>query len=276
MNKSVFRISKMDCPSEERLIRMALDGKVEVKSLEFDLQNRSLTAVHAEAAEKVLSVLETLNLGAEIRESKKLSEVEELLVVPSSDIDEMSVLKKVFAINGVMFVIGFVGGLVAHSAGLLADSLDMFADATVFGLSMYAVGRAIELKQKAARISGYLQMVLAILALFEVVRRVFMGSEPEGPYMMVLATIALVANATCMYLLASHRKGEVHMRASWIFLSNDVIANLGVILAGALVYFSDSRIPDLVVGLVIAFVVLRGAITIIKLSHSEENHGAIT
>lgn len=270
MNKSVFRISKMDCPSEERIIRMALDGKVEVKSLDFDLSQRSLTAVHADTAKRVLSILETLNLGAELKETKELSEVEELLAAPSSDVDEMSVLKKVFAINGVMFVVGFAGGIIAQSTGLLADSLDMFADATVFGLSMYAVGRSLKHKQKAARISGYLQMVLAIFALSEVIRRVFVGSEPEGSYMIALAAIALVANATCMYLLASHRKGAVHMRASWIFLSNDVIANLGVILAGAFVYFSKSHIPDLIVGLIIAFVVLRGALNIIRLSRASE------
>lgn len=271
MNKSVFRISKMDCPSEERLIRMALDGKVETKSLNFDLPQRSLTAVHPDSAQKLLSVLETLNLGAELKESKKLSEVEELLETPSSDVEEMAVLRTVFVINAAMFFVGFIGGWIAHSAGLLADSLDMFADATVFGLSMFAVGRSITHKQKAARLSGYLQMALAIFALVEVIRRFFMGSDPEGTYMIALAAIALVANAICMYLLVSHRKGAVHMQASWIFLSNDVIANFGVIIAGALVYFSDSRIPDLIVGLVIAFVVLRGAINIIKLSLPAES-----
>lgn len=268
MNKSVFRISKMDCPSEERLIRMALDGKIETKSLDFDLRQRSLTAVHAEAPQAVLSILEPLNLGAELQESKVLSEVEELLVSPSTDADELAVLKKVFTINAVMFVVGFIGGWLAQSMGLLADSLDMFADATVFGLSIYAVGRSLHHKQKAARTSGYLQMTLALFAFVEVLRRTFMGSEPEGSFMMALAAIALVANAICMYLLSAHRRGAVHMRASWIFLSNDVIANLGVIIAGGLTYLTSSRIPDLVVGVIIAFVVLRGAINIIKMSSS--------
>jgi Co/Zn/Cd efflux system component len=56
------------------------------------------------------------------------------------------------------------------------------------------------------------------------------------------------------------------MRASWIFSTNDVIANMGVIVAGALVAWSGSHIPDLVVGTVIALVVLSGAIRILRLS----------
>ena len=267
MKKSVFHISKMDCPSEERLIRMALDGKTEIKSLHFDLHGRSLTVFHEDDSEKILSVLKPLNLGAEVFSSEKTSEAEETLNSNSpTDADEMSVLKKVFAINAVMFAVGLVGGWIGQSTGLIADSLDMFADATVFGLSMYAVGRSIEHKKKAARLSGYLQMLLAVFALSEVIRRLLFGSEPHAPYMMGIASIALVANATCMFLLAKHRQGEVHMRASWIFLSNDVIANFGVIVAGVLVKFTGSHYPDLIVGTIITAVVFSGALRILKAS----------
>lgn len=50
-----------------------------------------------------------------------------------------------------------------------------------------------------------------------------------------------------------------------IFTSNDIIINLGVIVAGTLVYYLKSGIPDLVVGTVVFIVVLRGAQRILKL-----------
>jgi Co/Zn/Cd efflux system component len=53
------------------------------------------------------------------------------------------------------------------------------------------------------------------------------------------------------------------MRASWIFSKNDVIANTGVILGGALVWLLDSRWPDLMIGTLIALVILNGARLII-------------
>jgi Co/Zn/Cd efflux system component len=55
------------------------------------------------------------------------------------------------------------------------------------------------------------------------------------------------------------------MKASVIFSTNDVIANLGVIAAGAAVAWTGSRYPDLVIGAVIAGIVLLGARRILRL-----------
>jgi Co/Zn/Cd efflux system component len=57
------------------------------------------------------------------------------------------------------------------------------------------------------------------------------------------------------------------MKASWIFSANDVIANVGVILAGLLVTLTGSRYPDLVIGFIIALVVLNGARRILQLKY---------
>ena len=83
--------------------------------------------------------------------------------------------------------------------------------------------------------------------------------------MMGVALLALAANVTCLLLIARHRHGGVHMKASWIFSANDVIANAGVIAAGALVAWSGSRLPDLIVGTAVALVVLAGALRILRL-----------
>jgi Co/Zn/Cd efflux system component len=88
--------------------------------------------------------------------------------------------------------------------------------------------------------------------------------------MMIVGTIALVANLSCLALLSKHREGEVHMRASWIFSVNDVLANLGVILGGVLVMASGSRWPDLVIGAVIVLLVMRGGVRILLDARREE------
>ena len=177
---------------------------------------------------------------------------------------ESKVLWQLLAINAVMFLLEFVIGWLAQSTGLIADSLDMLADAGVYGIGLYAVGRTLRAKTHAATISGVLQIALAILVVVDVLRRSVLGSEPFGILMMGVSLIALVANLACLALLAKHRNGEVHMRASWIFSTNDVLANLGVILAGALVYFTGSRTPDLLIGLSIALLVGRGGVIILR------------
>ena len=165
-----------------------------------------------------------------------------------------------------MFIVELVAGWLAQSTGLIADSLDMFADAAVYAMSLFAVGKAVSSQSSAARFSGYVQLLLAIGVLVEVARRFIVGSEPEAPVMMGIAVLALAANAGGMALLAKHRTGGLHMQASWIFTSTDVIANLGVIAAGLLVAWTGSSLPDLLVGLAIGAVVLGGAIEILRLS----------
>ena len=56
------------------------------------------------------------------------------------------------------------------------------------------------------------------------------------------------------------------MKASMIFTANDVIINIGVIIAGVLVYFMQSKYPDLIIGSIVFLIVVRGAIRILKLS----------
>lgn len=171
---------------------------------------------------------------------------------------------RLLAINGTTFVIEIVVGIFAQSTGVMADSLDMLADALVYGTGLYAIGRSLAVKHRAAFWSGIFQIVLAGSILLEVVRRAFYGSEPNSVLMMAVSVIALAANAYCLKLLSKHRDGEVHMRASWIFSRSDVIANAGVILAGALVATTGSRWPDLVVGVAIALVVLHGGREILR------------
>ena len=184
---------------------------------------------------------------------------------PGDDAAAARVLWTLLAINAAMFVIELGAGLWARSAGLIADAMDMFADAAVYGVALYAVGRAARHKLVAARLAGVLQLVLALGALAEVVRRIVTGALPEPVGMMGIALLALAANVACLMLIARHREGGVHMKASYIFSANDIIANLGVIGAGALVAWLGTPWPDRVIGLLIGAVVLAGAVRILRL-----------
>ena len=180
------------------------------------------------------------------------------------DTEQRKVLLTVFAINSVMFVTELIVGIFAQSSGVIADSLDMLADALVYGVVLAAIGRAAALKQRAAWWSGVFQLGLALCILGDVVRRAVYGSEPQSGLMMGIASVALGANAYCLSLLQKHRHGEVHMRASWIFSRSDVIANAGVIVAGLLVWATGARWPDLIVGSAIAMVVVKGGVEILR------------
>jgi len=183
--------------------------------------------------------------------------------------EQKNVLITLLAINGFMFLFEITLGWYAQSTGLIADSFDMLADAIVYAIGIYAIGRSLQSKAKAALLSGWFQFSLALLIVFDVTRRVLLGSEPASAFMIGVGVIALMANIYCLMLIQKHKDGEVHMRASWIFSKNDVIANAGVILGGLLVWLLDSRWPDLIIGSLIALVIFNGARHIILDARSE-------
>lgn len=177
---------------------------------------------------------------------------------------QRSVLIMLLLINASMFFIEIVLGFISQSTALIADSLDMLADATVYAIGLYAVGRSALAKVRAAHLSGLFQILLGCLVLLDVSRRFVMGSEPHSLLMMAVGLLALCANLVCLKLISSHRDGEVHMRASWVFSKNDVIANLGILLAAVMVHVLDAGWPDLLIGLLIAVLVVRGGISIVR------------
>jgi cation diffusion facilitator family transporter len=168
------------------------------------------------------------------------------------------------AINATMFWLEIVSGILANSTALMADSLDMLADAAIYGIALYAVGKPNSAKRAAALTSGIFQGVLGLLLVAEVIRRFLYGREPASLVMIAVGAAALAANISCLWLLRKQREGEVHVRASWIFTRTDALANLGTIFGGGLVLATRSALPDLIVGAAIALVVLYGSFEIVR------------
>lgn len=176
-----------------------------------------------------------------------------------TDKTQKGVLIQLLSINAFMFVFEIGLGWYAQSTGLIADSMDMLADAIIYGIGIYAIGKSLQHKANAALLSGWFQGVLGLMIMIDIIRRIILGSEPISEFMMIVGVVALIANVICLRLIEKHKDGEVHMRASWIFSKNDVIANTGVIIGGVLVWLLDTRWPDLVIGGLIALVILNGA-----------------
>jgi len=216
-----------------------------------------------------------LGFGAELVESRPISP-SEIAIATESGATEARTLWVLLAINALMFVIEIVAGWWADSVGLISDGVDMFADAAVYGVALYAVGRDARHKVSAAKLAGILQLLLALAALGEVSRRAFTGSFPEELTMVGISLLALAANITCLALISRHRHSGVHMRASYIFSANDVVANLAVVLAGLLVGLTGSSLPDLVTGLGIAALVLAGGVKILREARLARNGSACT
>lgn len=196
--------------------------------------------------------------------------------VEIKDNEQKRILYWLLGINASMFFLEFGFGWISESTALIADSIDMLADATVYCIALYAVGKTIQHKAKAALLSGYFQLAIGGLILVDILRRLLGDSEPHSWFMIAVGSVALCANVVCLLMIRKQKSGDVHMRASWIFSANDVIANMGVIVAGVLVMWLDQRWPDIVIGGVIAALILRGGVRILNDAKSELSESVST
>lgn len=176
---------------------------------------------------------------------------------------ERKILTIAFALNATMAVVGGIAGWIGQSTGLLADALDMLSDATAYAIGLAAIGRAASFKANAATLSGIALLLLGLGVLFEVGRRVVYGAEPASGWMIGTAAVSLIVNMSVLRMLAPLKSGEVHLRATWIFTRADIVANVGVIVAGMLVFWLRSPIPDYVIGSLIGLYVVKEAVSIL-------------
>ncbi|WP_292051327.1 MULTISPECIES: cation transporter [unclassified Brevundimonas] len=181
----------------------------------------------------------------------------------NTDHIQKRVLLTVLVLNFGLFVVLGIGGLMANSSALLANAVDNASDAVVYLLSFLAVGRAIVWKKRAARASGIMLLIVAAMVLIDAVRRFIYGSDPGGWTMIVLALVAGVINLVCLELIRRQKSDDVNMRAAETFSFNDFASNGGILVAGGLVMWLNQSWPDLVVGIIVAAIALKGGLDIL-------------
>ena len=189
---------------------------------------------------------------------------------------QSSTLRIVLAINAVMFIVELVSGLLARSTALLSDSLDNLGDALTYGLSLYAVSRGARSKAKVALFKGGLIMAAGLFVLGQVIYGMLHPGVPVFETMGIVSLIALAANGACLALLWKHRTEDVNMSSVWECSRNDIASNMAVFIAAAAVWMTQSGWPDLVVGLLLACLFLRSAISVSAAAFRELRRNEMT
>lgn len=184
--------------------------------------------------------------------------------VSSETAEERKTVKVALFLNLLMFVVGMIAGWLAQSAGVLSDALDMLTDGVAYALALMAFTRGQAFKKRAASWTVGILVLLGPGIVTEVIRRWYSGSEPVGTIMLVYSVASFLVNIYVLKRLARYRRGEVHMRASYICTRADVFANIAVFISGGIVLLTGYRLADLLVGVAIGLYVLKEVVEILR------------
>lgn len=178
--------------------------------------------------------------------------------------EQRRVLVLVLLINAVMFVAEFGAGVIAGSTALMADASDMLGDALVYGVSLYALTRSDRWKAGAAAFKGGLILLLALGIVGNIAVKVSSGVPPSSTLMLVFGGAALIANLTCLSMLWRFRSQDVNMASTFECSRNDVISNVGVLIAAAAVAVLASPWPDILIGFLMAVIIFRSSFRVLS------------
>lgn len=178
--------------------------------------------------------------------------------------EQRRVLIIVLAINFLMFFVEFGAGIAAGSAALMADSVDMLGDALVYGLGLFAIARGPKWEAGAALAKGVIILLFGIGVLIQLGFKIVNGVPPSSDLMLAFGALALAANLSCLALLWRFRRININMTSTFECSRNDVISNVGVLLAAGLVAFFASPWPDIVVGGVIVLLFVRSSARVLR------------
>ena len=181
------------------------------------------------------------------------------------------VLWIVLGLNATMFFVEGIAGFMAHSTALLADALDMLGDSLVYAFSLFVLARSARWQAGAALFKGAFMLLFGIGVLGEAVYKIIYPVMPVVETMGIVGALALAANLACFFLLYAHKSDNINMSSTWLCSRNDLIANVGVLLAAGASYLLLSRWPDIIVGALIAGLFVHSAIGIIRQARGELN-----
>jgi cation diffusion facilitator family transporter len=193
--------------------------------------------------------------------SKKASELEAM-----KQKKQAKVLWAVLVINLVMFFIEMYFGLISRSTALMSDGLDMLGDAFVYGFSIFVIARSLKWKTTAALSKALIMCAFGLIVLGKIIYQLLNPAVPVHETMGMIGGLALAANATCFFLLYKFRSQDTNMTSTWLCSRNDIIANIGVLIAAWAVGLTNTIWPDVIVGLIITAIFLSSSFHVLKLA----------
>jgi cobalt-zinc-cadmium efflux system protein len=182
----------------------------------------------------------------------------------------------VLVVTAVVMVGELVGGLLTRSLALLNDAVHLFTHFVTIALSWLAIVIAMRpappdktyrywrLEILASLVSGISLVPLSGWVIYEAVVRWFHPVEIRVEAMLGVGLIGLVANVVSAMLLHRHSKHDLNIRGAFLHLLADCLSSLGVLGAGAVVFFTKWTQADPLIAAAISVLVLIWCLSLVR------------
>jgi cobalt-zinc-cadmium efflux system protein len=169
-------------------------------------------------------------------------------------------------------------GLVAESLALLSDAAHMLTDAAALGLSIVAIrlvarpARGVmtyglkRVEILSAQANGVSLLVLALLIVFEAVRRLINPPDVGGTLVLIVALVGIVVNLLATWTLAQANRESLNIEGSFQHLLTDLYAFIATAIAGAVIIWTGFARADAIASLLVAALMLRAAYGLLRAS----------
>jgi cobalt-zinc-cadmium efflux system protein len=185
----------------------------------------------------------------------------------------------VLAVTAAYFLTELIGGYYTNSLALYSDAVHLLTDLAAIVLSLFALWISARPAQ-AGKTYGYLRAeilgallnglflwVLVAFLFFEAIRRIHEPEPVGGLGVMAVAAVGLLVNSFSAWFThqGSESTGQgMALRAAFIHVLSDLIGSLGVLVAGALIYFTHWQLADSLVSMFIGVLILYGSWDLIR------------
>ena len=176
----------------------------------------------------------------------------------------------VASINLIYFFIEFLVALNIKSVSLFADSIDFIEDALVNLLIFFAISWSLIKRAKTSMLLSLIMLMPGIAALWAVWEQISNEQPPSALEISVIGLGALVVNCLCTLILMKYRNHSGSLtKAAFLSARNDAVANIAVIFAGIITMAYPSIWPDIIIGLIIAFIRAESALEVYTRAKNE-------
>jgi Co/Zn/Cd efflux system component len=183
---------------------------------------------------------------------------------PNADARYRRILWAALGVNAAMFLVEIIMSFLAGSVSLRADALDFLGDAANYAVALAVVGLSLQWRAGAALLKGSVMGLFGLWVAGSTVHSAMIAAVPKAELMGTIGLLALAANLAVAGLLYRYRQGDSQAMSVWLCTRNDCIVNIGVIVAGAGVWASQTPWPDIAVAAIFALLGLTSAVRVIR------------